>query len=203
MPWNTTGRNALLTSGKGGVTHLGAVTDLAGTEVTGGTYARQAVTWGAAASGQASNSGAISIPCPASATPVIGLGAYDALSAGNILGIFPLGSSGQFVDGVATVTTGDTFTSNAHGLAADDRVFVWAVAGESLPTGLSATTLYFVRSTGLTADTFTLATTSGGAAVDVTAAGEVAWAKTVPNTFASAGNITYAAGAAVLDFTFG
>lgn len=201
MPYTTAGRNALLTSGKGGVTHVGAVTDIAGTEVAGGSYARQAVTWGAAASGAATNTGALTIPIPAGSTPVA-LAYYDALSAGNLLGVFPYGSAGQVVDGVATVTAADTFTSNVHGLAADDRVFVAAVAGETLPTGLSASTLYFVRATGLTSDTFTLATTSGGAAVDVTAAGELVWFKTVPNAFASAGNLTVAIAAASIDLTF-
>lgn len=201
MPYTTAGRNALLTSGKGGVTHVGAVTDIAGTEVAGGSYARQAVTWGAAASGAATNTGALTIPIPAGSTPVA-LAYYDAVSAGNLLGVFPYGSAGQVVDGVATVTAADTFTSNVHGLAADDRVFVAAVAGETLPAGLSATTLYFVRATGLTSDTFTLATTSGGSAVDVTAAGELVWFKTVPNTFASAGNLTVAIAAASIDLTF-
>jgi len=201
MPYTTAGRNALLTSGKGGVTHVGAVTDIAGTEVAGGSYARQAVTWGAAASGAATNTGALTIPIPAGST-VVALAYYDAVSAGNLLGVFPYGSAGQVVDGVATVTAADTFTSNAHGLAADDRVFVAAVAGETLPAGLSATTLYYVRATGLTADTFTLATTSGGSAVDVTAAGELVWFKTVPNTFASAGNLTVAIAAASIDLTF-
>ncbi|MCC7060696.1 MAG: hypothetical protein IT508_10740 [Burkholderiaceae bacterium] len=201
MPYTTAGRNALLTSGKGGVTHVGAVTDIAGTEVAGGSYARQAVTWGAAASGAATNTGALTIPIPAGSTPVA-LAYYDALSAGNLLGVFPYGSAGQVLDGVATVTAADTFTSNVHGLAADDRVFVAAVAGETLPAGLSATTLYYVRATGLTSDTFTLATTSGGSAVDVTAAGELVWFKTVPNTFASAGNLTVAIAAASIDLTF-
>ena len=201
MPYTTAGRNALLTSGKGGVTHVGAVTDIAGTEVAGGSYARQAVTWGAAASGAATNTGALTIPIPAGST-VVALAYYDALSAGNLLGVFPYGSAGQVLDGVATVTAADTFTSNAHGLAADDRVFVAAVAGETLPAGLSATTLYYVRATGLTSDTFTLATTSGGSAVDVTAAGELVWFKTVPNTFASAGNLTVAIAAASIDLTF-
>lgn len=203
MPLNNTGRNAILNSGKAGVTHVGALTDLSGTEVTGGSYARQAVTWAAAgtpAAGQSGNTGALTIPIPVSTTPVA-LGLYDALSAGNLLGIVPYGSSGQLVDGVATVATSDTFTSVAHGLTTDDRVWFTTITGDTLPTGLSSTTLYFVRATGLTADTFTIATTSGGAAVDITAAGECAFWKTVPNTFASAGNLTVAANAIVLDAT--
>lgn len=201
MPFNTAGRNGLLTSGAGAATHVGALTDLSGTEVAGGSYARQAVTWAAAASGQRANSGSIAIPIPA-ATTVVALGLYDAGAAGNLLGIFPYGSSGQVVDGVATVTTADVFTSNAHGLTTDDRVWFTAIAGESVPTGITTTTLYFVLASGLTADVFSVSTTSGGGALNITAAGECAFWKTVPNAFASAGNLAIAASALVLDATF-
>jgi hypothetical protein len=108
------------------------------------------------------------------------------VSAGTLQGFFQIGST---LRGAATVTTGDTFTSVGHGLTTDDRVFFDTVAGDSLPAGLSSGTLYFVRATGLTADAFTIATTSGGAAVDVTAAGECSWFKTVPQTFSIAGNL--------------
>jgi hypothetical protein len=72
---------------------------------------------------------------------------------------------------VGTAATSDTITAYGHGLVADQRVFVMAFPGALLPTGLAEGTAYFVRATGLTADTFTLATTSGGAAVDITANG--------------------------------
>lgn len=203
MPFTTTGRNKLLDSGKVSITHIGAFTDLGATEVAGGSYARQAITWTAAASGVTDNNAQLSIPIPAGTT-VPALGFFDASSAGNILGYWPVGSSGQILKGVASVdsTSTELIQSNGHGLAADDRVFVWPVAGESLPTGLSAATLYFVRATALTTDGFTLATTSGGAAVDITALGELAWAKTVPNTWASAGNLVIATGALDLDLNF-
>lgn len=203
MPFTTTGRNKLLDSGKASITHIGAFTDLGTTEVTGGSYARQAVTWTAAASGVTDNNAQLSVPIPAGTT-VQALGFFDASSAGNSLGYWPVGSSGQLAKGVGVVdtTTNDTILSRGHGLAADDRVFVWGVAGEALPTGLSAATLYWVRSTGLTTDAFTLATTSGGSAVDITALGELAWAKTVPNQWASAGNLVIATGALDLDLTF-
>lgn len=203
MPFSTAGRNAIGTSGKSGITHIGAATDINATptEVTGGSYARQAVTFGAMASGQATNTGALTIPIPASTT-VVASTAYDAVSAGNFLGYFPIGSSGQLIDGVATASVADLFTSNAHGLAANDRVFFTAVAGEALPTGVSTTVIYFVIATGLTADAFSVSTTSGGAALDITAVGECAWFKTVPNTFASAGNLTVAIAALTFDLTF-
>jgi hypothetical protein len=203
MPLNNTGRNAILNSGKAGVTHVGALTDISTTEVTGGSYARQPVTWAAAgtpAAGQSGNTGALTIPIPAGTT-VQALGLYDALSAGNLLGIVPYGSAGQLVDGVATVDVADLFTSTAHGLTTDDRVFFSAITGDALPTGISATTLYFVLASGLTANAFKVSTTSAGTALDITVASEVAFWKTVPNTFASAGNLTVAISSIVLDAT--
>lgn len=200
MPHTTTGRNKLLDSGKAAITHLGAFTDLGVTEVTGGSYARQAVTFAAASGAACSNSAQISIPIPAGTT-VPAIGAFDALTSGNILGFYPWGSTGQVVVGVGIVdaTGTDLIRSNGHGLTTDDRVMVWAANGEALPTGLSASTLYYVLASGLTADAFKLSTSSGGAAVDITALGELWFAKTVPNTFASAGNLVIAAGAFVLD----
>lgn len=198
----TAGRNALLTSGKAGFTHVGAYTDAGTTEASGGSYARQAVSWSAAASGQASNSGALTIPINAGTT-VQFVSLHDALSAGNLLGIFGFGSSGQLVKGSGTVDSAtDVFTSNGHGLTTDDRVLITTINGESIPTGISATTLYYVLASGLTANAFKVSTSSGGAALDVTASGEVSFMKTVPNTFASSGNLTIAGGALVLDLTF-
>jgi hypothetical protein len=198
MPLTTTGRNKLLDSGVAAITHVGALTALTPTEVSGGSYARQSITHAAAASGIKDNSAQISVPIPAGTT-VIAVSEYDASTAGNMLSYGGIGST---VKGVAVVdtTANDTLLSRGHGLANTDRVFVWAVNGESLPTGLSATTLYFV--VGATTDSFQLSLTSGGAAVDITALGELAFAKTVPETFASAGNLVFAAGALDHDATF-
>lgn len=202
MPLITAGRNALLASGKAGFTHIGALTDAVSAEVSGGTYARQPVTWGTAAAGKALNTGALSIPIPASTT-VQTLGLFDALTAGNLLGVIGYGSSGQVFQGVGTVdATTDLFLSKAHGLVTDSRVFFSTVNAESIPTGVTVGTLYFVLASGLTTDAFKIATTSGGTAVDVTASGEYAFWGTIPNTFASAGNLTVAIGAAALDLTF-
>lgn len=183
MPLTTTGKNNLISVTS--FTHAGAYQDLGVTESTGGSYARQAISWNAASAGTRTNSAQITIPIAAGQT-IQAVGVWDALTVGNSQGFFQIGST---LRGAATVTTGDTFTSVAHGLVADDRVFFTTVAGDALPSGLSATSLYYVRSTGLTADAFTVATTSGGAAVDVTAAGEVSWFKTVPQTFSIAGNL--------------
>jgi hypothetical protein len=197
MPLTTAGRNAVLDSGIPAITHVGALTALTGTEVAGGSYARQSISHAAAASGVKDNSAQITIPIPAGTT-VVAVSEYDAASAGNQLSYGGIGST---VKGVGTAATTDTITSNGHGLVDNDRVFVWAVNGESLPTGLSASTLYHVISSA--SNTFQLSTSQGGAAVDITAVGELAFAKTVPETFASAGNLVFAAGALDHDATFG
>lgn len=69
-------------------------------------------------------------------------------------------------------TTSDTLYVPAHGLSADDRIaFFDHEGGGSLPTGLTEGTVYWVRSGGLTSDEFTVSTTQGGAAVNITALG--------------------------------
>lgn len=201
MALNNTGRNAMLTSGKAGFTHVGALTDISTTAVAG---ARQPVTWQAAgtpAAGQAGNNGSISIPIAAGET-VQAIGLYDALTAGNLLGVFGYGSAGQQVKGLGTIDAAtDLVLSKAHGLTTDDRVIFSAVNGETIPTGIVVTTLYFVLAAGLTTDAFAVSTTSGGSALNVTVSGEVMFQKTVPNTFTSAGNLVIATNTLILDQT--
>jgi hypothetical protein len=198
MPLTTAGHNLMMDSGISAITHVGAYTDLGTTEVVGGAYARQAVTWTASVSGVRDNNAQLSIPIPAGTTVQVGSG-HSASSAGTLYCWYQIGST---VRGVGNVTTADLFTSLAHGLTTDDRVYFTTVAGEAIPTGISITTLYFVLASGLTADAFKVSTTSGGGALDVTVAGECAFFKTVPNTFASAGNLVIASSALDLDSMF-
>jgi hypothetical protein len=55
-----------------------------GTEVSGGSYARQTSTWTAAAAGATSNSASINFPNMPAVT-VTHLGLFDAVTAGNLL----------------------------------------------------------------------------------------------------------------------
>lgn len=67
------------------------------------------------------------------------------------------------VSAVADAGT-DAITSVAHGLLNQQRILVRG----TVPTGLTAGQHYFARD--ITADTFKLATTAGGSAIDITAA---------------------------------
>lgn len=55
-----------------------------GTEVTGGSYARQAITFGAASAGSISNSSAVTFSSLPAAT-ITHIAVYDALTTGNLL----------------------------------------------------------------------------------------------------------------------
>lgn len=57
-----------------------------GTEVTGGSYARQTVTFSAPASGVVANSGSVTFPvATADWGTITSMGIYDALTVGNLL----------------------------------------------------------------------------------------------------------------------
>ena len=72
----------------------------AGTEVTGGSYARQTITFGAASSGQIANSGTVSFTGMPSCT-VVGIEIYDSAGTPKRLAYGPLTNT-------RTVTAGDT-----------------------------------------------------------------------------------------------
>jgi hypothetical protein len=65
-----------------------------------------------------------------------------------------------------TIATPGVVTWTAHGLVADDAVR-FTTSG-ALPTGLVAGTTYYVLASGLTANSFQVATTPGGAAIATT-----------------------------------
>ena len=74
-----------------------------GTEVSGGSYARQAITFGAPSNGVASNSGAVEFPqATGNWGTVTHFAIYDALTSGNMLYHGALTSS-------KTIETGDVF----------------------------------------------------------------------------------------------
>lgn len=182
MPLTDTGvHNAL---NNVGVTHIGLFSDYS-TEVTGGSpaYARKATTPSAAASRQKQLVPTqLEFDVPAG-TVVNFVSAHDALTSGNVLDKAPIGSSKS---GVATVAASDDlFLSKGHTLSAGNRVVVFQVANEAIPTGLTVGTVYYVIASGLTADAFKLSATSGGTAVDITADGEVFWMDCVPATDAA------------------
>lgn len=106
--------------------------------------------------------------------------------AGKIIGIATIGGAPQ----IASAATTDTITAFAHGLVADDRVVFYPGYNITIPAGIVEGTVYFVRAAGLATDSFTVSTTSGGAAVDVTGAAGVIFQRVTPISITSAPSVT-------------
>jgi hypothetical protein len=137
-----------------------------GTEITGGAYARQSVAFTAPTNGVFPNTSAINFPVATAnyPAPVRYMGVRDASTVGNLLWYGPCMASTP-VDFVG-IASSDIFTSPGHGFVNTDQV---VLMGDNLPTGVDGNTIYFIVTS--TTDTFQLALTSGGAAINITANG--------------------------------
>lgn len=157
-------------------------------EVSGGSpaYARKAASWGGASGGARVLSAAVTLDMPGNEiTPVVArfVGRWDALTAGNFLGMSPLGGSEQKF---SVDLTAETVIEPAHGRANGQQV---VFIGGTAPGGLTIGTSYFV--VGATTDTYQVAATSGGSAINLTShptAGCVV-SKIIPQTFTSQGTL--------------
>lgn len=141
-------------------------------EVTGGSpaYARAALTWASPSGGSVALAATLPTWNVPAATTVTWWGMWDASTSGTFLGMLPLGAGS--LQPAAVEVSGD-LTSNlifakAHGFTAGKRVVFWG----TLPTGLSREDAtngpYYVIAAGLTADAFSVSTSAGGSAVDIT-----------------------------------
>lgn len=215
MPFNDAAKNVMLDAldeSATQITHIGIHTlatepgtgvNAAAGEATGGSpaYSRQSVTWGAAASGQKSNTNALTFDVPSGTYAFLTFFNHVSTNTNNYRGFAPMnGSPKGFGTVDAADVTADTITSNAHGLVNDDRVMVFNVFGETIPSPFSEATVYWVTGTPAT-DTFQLSTTQDGGAVAITTQGELFFQKVVPETFGAQGQITVAAGQITLDLT--
>ncbi|MGH3546674.1 MAG: phage tail fiber protein [Pseudonocardiaceae bacterium] len=212
MPFVTTEKNAALAAMSANILDVGihtlvdpglGTTANAG-EASGGSYARQGVTWATAASGLQSNSNAITVPVPAG---TYGFVTFWNAATGNTAGIYqgysPMGGASAikgFAQVDPTFANADFFCAG-HGLSNGNTLFLYADFGGAYPTTLATGTLYYV--VGATTNTFQLSLTLGGSAIVLTAlgAGVFYWQRIVSEVFNAAGNITIAIGALVLDAT--
>lgn len=216
MPFNVTSLNAALDAldeSASQITHVGILqlvdpgtgTNHTSTEATGGSpsYARQSIVWGAASSGAKANTGSLTFDVPAGTYGYFGLFNASTGNTSNFRGYIPFGGAAALKGFFSCDTTlsNDQLFSVAHGMADNDRVVLYNVFSETLPTGVTEGTVYYVVSSAT--NTFKVSTSSGGAAVDITAlgGGEGFWQRVVPESFGAQGQITVAIGALVLDAT--
>jgi hypothetical protein len=197
---------ATLTAWTPFISLLTAITDMRAGTVTEASYTgygtRPSASFGAPANTsptggrQKANDAAVTFPTNTGANQdVIGLGYHTAATAGSLYIIDLLDDDPPIV---GTADTADLITTGAvHGLVADQRVFVLSAPGMLLPAGLSENTSYFVLASGLTTTAFKVSTSSGGAAVDITAAGAAMFIPYKARTIAGGSTPEFAIGALV------
>src|SRR5690606_22130326 len=123
-------------------------------EVTGGSYARQAVTFGAASAGSRSMSASATADVPACTVAWVGL--WDTAGTG-FMAYSPNGGNPKEFQASASA---DTITCPSHGYS-DTQTIVFY--GDTCPGGLTEGTVYYVRDA--TTDTFKVAASAGGSAI--------------------------------------
>ncbi len=169
-------------------------------ECTGGSYGRQTVAaagWNTSSGGVADNTSAISFAgMPAVTAPgVVAAGLWDASTGGNFLEKAWLTTWTKPKAAICVDTTNNDLICQTHGLAAGDVVVIEDEDCDTIPTGLTAGTVYYVIATGLTTDQFRVSATSGGSSVDITAkGGGVLW-KLAPQVVGAGNTVQIAANA--------
>lgn len=96
-----------------------------------------------------------------------GLAWFNAASAGTMRAYARL--CDKLSPMAVAIAATDTIWAPGHTLVNGEKAIVWAPAGVTLPTGLTADTEYFV--VGVSGNSLQLSLTSGGTAIDITADG--------------------------------
>lgn len=153
-------------------------------ELTGGGYARQVITWAAAAARSKAASAAVPDFSVAAASTVAFVGVWN--SAGTVFrGMWPNGGAEKTYQ--LDVVTNNRIYCEGHGMVDTNRV---VFTGATVPGGLTAGTVYFVvGTTAADPDYFQVSLTSGGAAIDITGlpSGDSMVSKCVPEVYSGAG----------------
>lgn len=166
-----------------------AYSAVGGNELTGGSpaYARKAITWNAPSGGTVDGDPIGPFDVPAGST-VAWLGLWDGVAGVDFGGMIPLGATADPMPFTAEDST-DVITVDGHGWSDGQTIVFFDAGGASaLPTGITEGTIYYVRDA--TTDTFKVAATSGGAAIDLTSDGAGVVQKITPETFAGQGTHT-------------
>lgn len=167
-------------------------------ELTGGSpaYARVAVTWSAASGGSKNLSGTpytLNVPANTNTPGVEYIGFWDTGPGpgGVFQGMFPNAAGANAYAFAAPSSTG-VLLAPGSGYTSNQTVVVFASPGSTLPTGLTAGTVYYVRAPS--SDSFNLSTTSGGGNITLSTDGSGIVQAIVIEAFASQGTFQITAG---------
>lgn len=198
MPFATAGLNKMLdglevATSLIGFASLHTAYSATGTnELTGGSpaYARKAVTWAAASGGSKAMNGTFPTFDIPPSTTVAFVGLWTASTAGTFAGMGANGGATQFA-GTGIAST-DTFTALGTSYAVNDTLVFFSGVGNTMPTGITAGTIYFVK-TAPGGGAYTLSTTAGGTTLDITADGTAIVQKITTEVFNAQGTFTVSA----------
>jgi hypothetical protein len=112
---------------------------------------------------------------------------FTAVTAGTFLGMTIANASATVPFEVNDTGTSNDVSSEVHGLSGDDRISFHPTRSETLPTGIVEGTIYFVLTAGITANTFNVSATSGGAELDITSDGKGVYQIGTPENFGGQG----------------
>lgn len=153
-------------------------------EISGGAYARKAVTVSAASGGQRILASSVAFTVPACTVRWIGW--WDGSNF-----LFGTPNGGAVPRNFVALASDDTIYSPAHGYADGTTVVFW---GGTAPIGTNSGTIYYVRDAAT--DSFKVAATLAGTAIDLTAtASSGCWVSEITaKTYAAAATHTVTAG---------
>lgn len=156
-------------------------------ELTGGSYAREAVTWNAAAGGTkttASVAGAFNVPA---AGTVSFVGLWAGTGASTFAGMGPNGGAVQY-GFTSTNASPSVFTAPGSSYGANAPVVLFDSAGATISSDFTLGQIYYVVSPST--DTFELALTPSGSAIDSTHAGAGIVQGVTTEVYGAAGTFT-------------
>lgn len=130
--------------------HSGIPDENGSLELSGGSYARQPVTWVAAAGGTLAQNADVTFTVPPGTVAAVGM--WSALTGGTFLGWVP--SNGGLLHGMAVTVADASIYSPNHSLLGGEYVTVYNATGGSLPAGFDDGVLYPV--TVIDADHFNI-----------------------------------------------
>lgn len=198
MPFVNAGRNLMLDALTAAADYVSLHTadpTSGANEASGGSpaYARKAVTHAAAASGVAAQNGTDPVfDVPAGTYYAIGY--WSAVSAGTFYAWSPL--AGESALPFYAANTNDKFTVDNHGYVADDRVYLYAIAGSTFPTGAVEGVAYWI--VAVSGDTFKVSLTQSGSAVVLSSDGGGAVQRFTPAVLGAQGTVTVDTGSLTL-----
>jgi hypothetical protein len=195
MPLSTASANALLdswgTNNAKFISLHSAYSASGANEISGGSpaYARLTASWASASSNSKALSGTpynFNVP----ACTVAWLGFWSLVSGGTFAGMIPAGNAQAFA--FSAPSSSSTLLAPGSSYAATQQVVAFPTGGSTMPTGLTAGTVYFVSAPS--SDSFKLAATSGGTAINLSADGSGYAQAITPELFAGQGVFTLSAG---------